>query len=62
MFDVPPPENGVRGIDAYRETWQPFFRWLAEGAIFEIEELHVTAGALVPRRRKLVRECSSNPR
>ena len=21
MFDVPPPEVGVRGIDAYRETW-----------------------------------------
>lgn len=20
MFDVPPPEQGVRGIDAYRET------------------------------------------
>ena len=23
MFDVPPPETGVRGIDAYRETWPP---------------------------------------
>jgi hypothetical protein len=23
MFDVPPPYEGVRGIDAYRETWQP---------------------------------------
>ena len=21
MFDVPPPEDGVRGIAAYRETW-----------------------------------------
>ena len=21
MFDVPPPEQVVRGIDAYRETW-----------------------------------------
>ncbi len=21
MFDVPPPQEGVRGIDAYRETW-----------------------------------------
>jgi ketosteroid isomerase-like protein len=27
MFDVPPP-NEVRGIDAYRETWPPFFEWL----------------------------------
>ena len=25
MFDVPPPEGGVRGIDAYRATWPPFF-------------------------------------
>jgi uncharacterized protein (TIGR02246 family) len=44
MFDVPPPENGVRGIDAYRETWPPFFTWQAQGASFEIVELDVTAG------------------
>jgi hypothetical protein len=29
MFDVPPPDEGVRGIDAYRETWPPFFAWQA---------------------------------
>jgi ketosteroid isomerase-like protein len=23
MFDVPPPENGVRGIEAYRAAWPP---------------------------------------
>ncbi len=44
MFDVPPPYEGVRGLDAYRETWPPFFRWQAEGASFEIEWLDVTAG------------------
>jgi uncharacterized protein (TIGR02246 family) len=44
MFDVPPPENGVRGIDAYRETWPPFFTWQAQGASFEIVELEVVAG------------------
>lgn len=44
MFDVPPPEQGVRGIDAYRETWPPFFEWQRSGASFEIEELEVTAG------------------
>ena len=27
MFDVPPPERGVRGIDAYRDTWPGFFEW-----------------------------------
>lgn len=45
MFDVPPPDQGLRGIDAYRESWPVFFRYLASGAVFEIESLHVTAGA-----------------
>jgi uncharacterized protein (TIGR02246 family) len=44
MFDVPPPYEGVRGIDAYRATWPPFFEWQARGASFEIESLDVTAG------------------
>lgn len=44
MFDVPPPEQGVRGLDAYRETWPGFFEWQAAGAVFEIESLEVTAG------------------
>lgn len=45
MFDVPPPDDGVRGIDAYRATWPPFFEWQRQGAVFEIVELTVTAGA-----------------
>ena len=44
MFDVPPPHQGVRGLDAYRETWPPFFEWQASGAQFEIESLEVVAG------------------
>jgi uncharacterized protein (TIGR02246 family) len=44
MFDVPPPEQGVRGIEAYRRTWPGFFEWQASGAVFEIESLEVTAG------------------
>ena len=44
MFDVPAPERGVRGIDAYREVWPPFFAWQASGAVFEIDEVDVTAG------------------
>src|SRR5215217_2208422 len=27
MFDVPPSEDGVRGIAAYRKTWPPFVTW-----------------------------------
>jgi uncharacterized protein (TIGR02246 family) len=44
MFDVPPPNDGVRGIEAYRETWPPFFEWQRQGASFQIVELDVTAG------------------
>jgi uncharacterized protein (TIGR02246 family) len=44
MFDVPPPEDGVRGIGAYRDVWPPFFKWQRGGAFFEIVELDVTAG------------------
>jgi uncharacterized protein (TIGR02246 family) len=43
MFDVPPP-NEVRSLEAYRETWPPFFEWLKQGAVFEIVSLDVTAG------------------
>ncbi|RBO92857.1 nuclear transport factor 2 family protein [Nocardia puris] len=44
MFDVPPPNEGARGLDAYRETWPPFFAWLATGAVFEPLAVEVTAG------------------
>jgi uncharacterized protein (TIGR02246 family) len=44
MFDVPPPEDGVRGDVAYRDTWPPFFAWQRAGAVFDIVELSVTAG------------------
>ena len=55
MFDVPPPDDGVRGIDAYRETWPPFFEWQARGARFEIVELDITAGEDVAYAHALLR-------
>jgi uncharacterized protein (TIGR02246 family) len=55
MFDVPPPHDGVRGIDAYRETWPPFFEWQAKGASFEIVSLDVTAGEDVAYAYALLR-------
>ncbi len=45
MFDVPPPYEGNRGIQAYGESWLPFFDWQASGADFDIESLDVVAGA-----------------
>ena len=58
MFDVPPPQLGVRGLDAYRETWPPFFEWQASGAVFEIVELDITAGTDVAYAYALLR-CAS---
>jgi uncharacterized protein (TIGR02246 family) len=55
MFDVPPPDDGVRGIDAYREVWPPFFTWQAQGASFEIVSLDVTAGDDVAFAHALLR-------
>ena len=55
MFDVPPPYEGVRGLDAYRETWPPFFEWQAKGASFEIVSLEVTAGEDVAYAYALLR-------
>ena len=55
MFDVPPPEDGVRGLDEYTETWPPFFRWQASGALFEIVRLDVTAGDDVAFAHALLR-------
>jgi uncharacterized protein (TIGR02246 family) len=55
MFDVPPPEDGVRGIEAYRATWPGFFEWQAQGAVFEIVALEVTAGDDVAFAHALLR-------
>ena len=44
MFDVPPPDDGVRGLQAYRQTWPPFFEWQRSGSTFEIVSLDVIAG------------------
>src|SRR5918996_4001368 len=55
MFDVPPPYEGVRGIDAYRDTWPGFFEWQARGAEFEIVSLDVTAGEEVAFAHALLR-------
>ncbi|MEW9548887.1 SgcJ/EcaC family oxidoreductase [Nonomuraea sp. NPDC050783] len=55
MYDVPPPYEGVRGLDAYRAAWPGFFAWQAGGASFEIESLDVTAGHDVAYAHALLR-------
>ena len=58
MFDVPPPHDGVRGIEAYRATWPEFFAWQASAGSFEIVELDVTEGVDVAFAWALLR-CDS---
>jgi len=60
MFDVPPPYEGVRGIEAYRDAWPGFFRWQAGGASFELVSLEVTAGEDVAFAHALLR-CGTPP-
>lgn len=55
MFDVPPPYEGVRGIEEYRQTWPDFFRWQEQGARFELVSLAVTAGDSVAFAHALLR-------
>lgn len=66
MFDVPAPEDGVRGIEAYRAVWPPFFEWQKSGASFELVELHVVASDRVAYAYALLRcgsqeELTANP-
>ena len=46
MFDVPPPLQS-RGIDAYKQTWDVFFKWSHDPVVFDISEMSITAGAEV---------------
>jgi len=41
MFDVPPPFQSV-GIEAYKKTWDTFFKYTKQG-VFDIRELKIFA-------------------
>ena len=66
MFDVPPPYEGVRGIDEYQSVWPPFFDWQRKGAVFDIDSLEICAGDDVAYAFALLRcgtpdELAANP-
>ena len=42
MFDVPPPLQS-KGIGAYAKTWELFFSWSRDPAVFDISEMSITA-------------------
>jgi uncharacterized protein (TIGR02246 family) len=44
MFDVPPPFE-IRGLEAYRKSWDLFYSWSDEPIPFDIHTLNITAGA-----------------
>jgi ketosteroid isomerase-like protein len=46
MFDVPGPFLS-RGLNAYMETWQTFFKWQAKPVRFDFRDIEVTASAEV---------------
>lgn len=41
MYDVPPPFESI-GIEAYRNTWDIFFKYTKPG-VFDIQELNIIA-------------------
>ena len=41
MYDVPEPFQSV-GLEAYRKTWDVFFKYTKPG-VFDIHELHIVA-------------------
>ena len=43
MFDVPPPVQS-KGIEAYKNTWDPFFSWSRDFGVFDFTEMNITAG------------------
>jgi uncharacterized protein (TIGR02246 family) len=66
MYDVPPPYDGVRGLDAYRAVWPAFFDWQRSGASFALDTLDITTGSDVIFAHALLRcgtpeELAANP-
>ena len=63
MFDLPPPLQ-CKGIEAYAQTWDLFFRYHKPGTAFDIQELAVTAGKEVAFAAAIMRcgpDSSSHP-
>jgi uncharacterized protein (TIGR02246 family) len=44
MFDVPLPFQ-IKGIEAYKKSWDLFFSWSRELIPFDVIEMNITAGA-----------------
>jgi uncharacterized protein (TIGR02246 family) len=60
MFDLPPPLQS-KGIEAYRATWDLFFSWSRDPAVFDIKEMTITAGSDVAFVTALMRCAGTEP-
>lgn len=63
MFDLTPPLQ-CKGTKAYEQTWDLFFRYHKPGAVFDFQELAVTAAqdlAFAVAIMRCVPDSSSNP-
>jgi uncharacterized protein (TIGR02246 family) len=56
MFDLPGPLQ-LKGIDAYKKTWDLFFSWADDPVVFDFNEMDVVAGSDVAYVTALMR-CS----
>jgi ketosteroid isomerase-like protein len=54
MFDLPAPVQS-KGLDAYRRSWDEFFRWFKGSGVFDLRELDTTAGSDVAFATALIR-------
>lgn len=43
MFDVPPPLFS-RGLDAYMDTWELFYKSQVKPVVFNFDDIQITAG------------------
>jgi len=60
MFDVPPPFQS-RGIEAYRKTWDAFFKWVQDSGEFNIEEMNISTSQDVAFVTALMRCAGTEP-
>lgn len=55
------PPVQVRGITAYRGSWEQFFMWFHDSRVFDLSELSITAGEDVAYCHGLLRcSCSDH--
>jgi uncharacterized protein (TIGR02246 family) len=59
MFDLPPPLQ-AKGLEAYRKTWDLFFKSHKPSQAFDIEELTIAAGEDVAFAVAVMR-CGAGP-